>query len=168
VVGRGYHIALAREHAKTLFGLKDDEGLRKFLDDLEQRPDMRKSGRVFDIGTKWDPIHRCLTEGELDPVAGDFPLNHAVLGGKQLHKGSDYVASLVRPDMTRFIADALAELEEDDLRKKFLTLKSGSYQGPLDEKHFMDLWLTLQNLRVFYEAAADNLEAVVFTAKYQP
>jgi len=167
VVGRGYHIALPREHAKTLFGLKDDEGLRKFLDELEKRPDMRKSGRVLETGTSWDPIHRCLTEGELEASAGEFPLNHAVLGGKELHKGSDYTAVVVRPDMTRFIADALAEVQEEDLRQKFFALKPSSYQRPIDEKHFMEMWLTLQNLRVFFEAAADNLEAVVFTAKYQ-
>jgi hypothetical protein len=167
VVGPGYHIALAREHAKTLFGLKDDEGLRKFLDELSRQPQMRKSGRVLETGTKWDAIHRCLTDGELDPAGGEFPLNHAVLGGKSLHKGSDYVAVLVRPDMTRFIADALAELEEEQVRQKFFGLPSDSYAGPRDEKHFMEIWLALQNLRVFYEAAADNLEAVVFTAKYE-
>jgi hypothetical protein len=166
VVGPGFHIALAREHAKTLFGLKDDEGLRRFLDDLKTRPDMKKSGRVLETGTRWDPIHRCLTEGELDPAGGEFPLNHAVLGGKQLHIGSDYVAALVRPDMTRFIADALAELEEEALRQKFFDLKRTSYAGPIDEKRFMEMWLALQDLKVFYEAAADNLEAVVFTAKY--
>jgi hypothetical protein len=120
VVGRGFYIALAREHAKTLFGIKEDAALRKFLDELKTRPDMKKSGRVLDVGSLWDPIHRCLTEGELDPAAGDFPLNTAVLGGKRLHQGEDYVAVLIRPDMTRFIADALAELEEDDVRKKFL------------------------------------------------
>jgi hypothetical protein len=168
VVGPGYHIALTREHAKTLFGLKDDEGLRKFLDELRQRPDMKKSGRVLETGTNWDPIHRCLTEGELDPASGDFPLNHAVLGGKQLHHGTDYTAVLVRPDVTRFIADALAEVEEEGLRKKFFGLSPASCSRPLDEKHFMEMWLMLQNLRVFFEAAADNLEAVVFTAKFQP
>jgi uncharacterized protein DUF1877 len=167
VVGPGYHIALARDHAKTLFGLKDDDGLRKFLDDLQKRPDMRKSGRVLETGTNWDPIHRCLTEGELDPAAGDFPLNHAILGGKQLHKGTDYTAVLIRPDMTNFIADALAELKEEDLRKRFFALQSTTYKGPIDEKRFMELWLTIHNLRVFFEAAAANLEAVVFTAKFQ-
>ena len=30
----------------------------------------------------------------------------------------------------------------------------------------MALWLCLQNLKDFYDAAAENLEAVVFTAKY--
>jgi hypothetical protein len=167
VVGRGFHIALAREHAKTLFGLKEDAAIRQFLDELKARPDMKKSGRILDVGTLWDPIHRCLTEGELDAAAGDFPLNTAVLGGKQLLKGTDYTAVLVRPDMTRFIADGLGELEEDDMRKKFFALKGGSYTGPIDEKHFMEMWLRLLDLKVFFDAAAENLEAVVFVGKFQ-
>jgi hypothetical protein len=167
VAGRGFYIALARENAKTLFGLKDDASIRKFLDDLNAKPDMKKSGRLLDVGTLWDPIHRCLTEGELDPAAGDFPLNTAVLGGKQLLQGKEYTAVLVRPDMTRFIADALGELEEDDVRKKFFALKGGSYQQPIDEKHFMEMWLRLQDLKIFFEAASENMEAVVFTAKFQ-
>lgn len=167
MVGPGYHIALTREHAKTLFALKDDDGLRKFLDELARRPDMRKSGRVLENGTNWDPIHRCLTDGELDSSAGEFPLSHAVLGGKQLHQGNDYAAVMVRPDMTRFIADALAELDEEDLRKKFFALSPQSYREPINEKKFMEIWLAIQDLQVFFAAAADNLEAVVFTAKYQ-
>lgn len=162
--GRGFHIALAREHAKTLFGLKEDGAIRKFLDELKARPDIKKSGRLLDVGTLWDPIHRCLTEGELDPTAGDFPLNTAVLGGKQLLQGKEYTAVLIRPDMTNFIADALGELEEDDVRKKFFALQGGTYQEPIDEKHFMEMWLRLQDLKIFFDAAAENKEAVVFTA----
>ncbi len=165
VVGRGYHIALSREHAKRLFGQKDDENLRKFLDELIALPDMKKSGRLFDSGGTWEALHRCLTEGELDPAAGDFPLNHAILGGKQLHHGGDYVAALVRPDMTNFIAEALGDVKEEDLRKSFFGLPA-SYKQPKDEKAFMAVWLALQDLKVFYDAAAENLEAVVFTAKY--
>jgi Domain of unknown function (DUF1877) len=167
VVGRGYHIALAREHAKTLFGIKEDTALRKFLNELVVQPEMQRSGRVLDCGILWEAIHRCLTEGELDPAGGDFPLNHAVLGGKQLHRAADYTAVLIRPDMPRFIADALAELEEDDLRKKFFGLSKYSYNEPIDEKHFMEVWRRLQDLKVFFAAAAENMEAVVFTAKFQ-
>jgi hypothetical protein len=167
VTGPGYHIALARDHAKTLFSIKEDTALRQFLDDLKARPDMKRSGRVLESGKLWDPIHRCLTEGELDPAGGDFPLNHAVLGGKQLHQSADYTAVLIRPDMTRFIADALTEVEENDTRKKFFALNKESYKEPIDEKHFMEMWLMLQNLKVFFEAATENMEAVVFTAKFQ-
>jgi hypothetical protein len=167
VVGRGYHIALGRDLAKRLFGLREDAAILKFLEELKAAPDMKKSGRLLDTGTAWDPIHRCLTEGELDPNAGDFPLNHAVLGGKQLHQGTDYAAVLIRPDMTRFIADALAEVDEDDLRKKFFALKRDAQQPAPSEKEFTAVWLALQNLKVFFEAATENMEAVVFTAKYQ-
>ena len=165
MVGRGYHIALSREHAKRLFGQKDDENLRKFLDELIASPEMKKTGRLFDSGCAWDPMHRCLTEGELDPAAGEFPLNHVVLGGKQLHQGNDYVAALVRPDMTTFIVEAIGDVKEEDLRKAFFGLPA-SYKQPKDEKAFMAIWLVLQNLKEFYDAASEGLEAVVFTAKY--
>ena len=167
MVGLGFHIALSREHAKRLFAIKDDPSLAQFLEELRSLPEMRRSGRLLDSGTAWDAIHRCLTEGELDPAAGEFPLNHAVLGGKQLHRGPDSTAVLVRPDMTRFIADALEELNEDDVRKKFFALDPKSYREPIDEKHFMQIWIKLQDLKVFFQAAAENLEAVVFTAKWQ-
>jgi hypothetical protein len=167
VAGRGFLIALSREHAKQLFAIKEDASLIKFLDGLKGMPDLKKSGRILDLGTAWDPIHRCLSEGELDPAGGDFPLNHAILGGKQLHKGVDQTAVLVRPDMTRFIADALEELNEDDIRKKFLALNKQSYKEPIDEKHFMQTWIALQTVKDFYLATAENMEAVVFTAKLQ-
>jgi hypothetical protein len=165
VIGRGYHIALGREHAKELFAIKNDEALRKFLDDLRGRADMKKSGRVLETGTTWDAIHRCFTEGELDPAGGEFPLNHAILGGKQLYKGTDSTGVLIRPDMTRFIADALSELDQDSLRPKFFALAGATYDQPVDEKHFMQVWRMVQDLQVFFDAAAENLEAVVFTAK---
>ena len=90
-----------------------------------------------------------------------------MLGGKQLHKGTDYAAVLIRPDMTRFIADALDEVDEADFRQKFFGLNRDSYKQPIGEKEFTQLWIVLQDLQVFFEAAADNLEAVVFTAKLQ-
>ncbi len=167
MVGRGFHIALGREHAKRLFGIKDDQEILAFLEELKASPEMKKSGRLLDSGTAWDGLHRCLTEGELDPAAGDFPLNHAVLGGKRLYQGSDYVAVLIRPDMARFISDALDEVDEADFRQKFFALNRDSYKQPLGEKEFTQHWIVLQDLQVFFEAAADNLEAVVFMAKVQ-
>lgn len=145
--------------------MQDDENLRAFLDELRGSRDMIASGRVLDIGPTWDPLHRCFTDGELDPAGGEFPLNTVILGGKQLHRGDDYAAVLIRPDMVAFVEGALAEIEEEDLRQKFFNLPD-SFTGPRGEKDFMELWLQLQNLKVFFEAASENMEAVVFTAKY--
>ena len=167
MVGNGYLISLTREHAKRLFGQQDDLGLRQFLSELRNARDLKDSGRVLELGTLWDPLHRCLTDGELDPAGGEAPLNHAILGGKQLHRGNDYIAAMVRPDMTTFVAEALAEVKEDELRKKFFGLNPESYGRPINEKHFMEVWIALRNARILYEAAAENLEAVVFAGDLQ-
>lgn len=168
MVGNGYLIALSRDDAKRVFAQKDDDNLRRLLKELSNSTELKKNGRVLDLGSLWDPLHRCLTEGELDAAAGEPPLNLAILGGKQLHQGNDYAAGLVRPDMTTFVAEALGEIKEDDFRQKFFGLNPNSYQRPIDEKQFMQIWVALRNVRDFYEAAAENLEAVVFTGQYGP
>jgi hypothetical protein len=167
VVGNGYLISLTREHAKRLFGQQDDDRLRNFLGELRSAPDLKQSGRVLELGTLWDALHRCLTDGELDPAGGEPPLNHAILGGKQLHRGNDYIAAMVRPDMATFVAEALSHVKEDGLRQKFFGLNVESYGRPIDEKHFMEIWIALRNMRILYEAASENLEAVVFAGELQ-
>jgi hypothetical protein len=167
VVGNGYLIALAREHAKRLFAQQDDNTLRQFVEELRSSRELKESGRCLELGNLWDPLHRCLTEGELDPAGGELPLNQTILGGRQLHRDSDYVAAVVRPDMTTFVAEALEHVKEEAFRQKFFGLDPASYGRPIDEKHFMEVWVALRKVQVFYEAASENLEAVVFAGKYQ-
>jgi hypothetical protein len=166
VLGRGHYLALAREHAKRLFGIKEDAPLAAFMEELKTSPEMKKSGRCLDVGPVWDPLHRLMTDGELDPSGGDFPHNHIVLGGRQLHHGDDFSAILIRPDMVGFVSEALNELKQIEVREKFEALPA-SYAKPRGEKEFAELWLAVQKMRVFFDAAAENLEAVVFTVKYQ-
>jgi hypothetical protein len=165
VIGRGYYLALAREHAKRLFAIKEDAELAKFMVELKTSPEMKKSGRALDIGPAWDPLHRILTDGELDPGGGDFPQNHVVLGGKQLHHASDFSTILIRPDIVAFVSEALNELKQTEVREKFNALPA-SYTKPKGDKDFTELWLAILNLRTFLDAAAENLEAVVFTVQY--
>ncbi|HUE72552.1 MAG TPA: DUF1877 family protein [Pirellulaceae bacterium] len=167
MVGNGYLISLTREHAKRLFGQQDDDQLRQFLAELRSARDLKESGRILELLTLWDPLHRCLTDGELDPAGGEAPLNHAILGGRQLHRGNDYIAAMVRPDMANFVAEALSHVKEDELRQKFFGLNAESYGRPIDEKQFMEVWIALRNMRILYEAAAENLEAVVFAGELQ-
>jgi hypothetical protein len=167
VSGPGYHIALTREHAKRLFGLKEEPALREFFQELRTSNQLKKEGRVLESATVWDPLHRCLTEGELDPEGGDFPLNHAVLGGKRLVFADDLVAVLVRPDMTNFVAEGLAEVEEEDVRKKYFALDPAKYGKAPTEKEFQQVWLKLNELRTFFDEAAANLDAVVFVGVRQ-
>ncbi len=165
MLGRGYYLALAREHAKRLFGIKEDVPLAAFMEELKTSAEMKKSGRALDIGGVWDPLHRIMTDGELDPGGGDFPGNHVVLGGRQLHHGSDYSAILIRPDMVAFVSETLNELKQAGVREKFQALPT-SYTKSRGDKEFAELWLAIQNMRTFFDAAAENLEAVAFTVKY--
>jgi hypothetical protein len=165
VLGRGYYLALARDHAKRLFGIKEDAPLAAFMEELKTSAEMKKSGRSLDIGGVWDPLHRIMTDGELDPGGGDFPGNHVVLGGKQLHHAGDFSAILIRPDIVAFVSEALNELKQNDVREAFQKLPA-SYDKPRGDKEFTELWLAITKLKVFFDAAAENLEAVVFTVKY--
>jgi len=164
VTGSGYHVALGREHAKQLFTLKDDDSLRKFVEGLKNSKEIRSSGRLVDVQTHWAAIHCCLTEGELDPAGGEFPWNHVILGGKALHRGNDYLAVVVRPDMTKFIAEALGDLKQADFRAKFDAYRKDAPESARN-KEFVEVWRTLQELRVLFEDAATNMEAVLFTAE---
>jgi hypothetical protein len=166
VLGRGYYLALARENAKRLFGIKEDAPLAAYMEELKTSAEMKKSGRAIDVGGVWDPLHRIMTDGELDPGGGDFPGNHVVLGGKQLHHAADFSAILIRPDIVAFVSESLNELKQSEVREKFEGLPA-SYGKPQGDKEFIELWLAITKLRTFFDAAAENLEAVVFTVKYQ-
>lgn len=165
MLGRGYYLALAREHAKRLFGIKEDAPLAAFMEELRTSAEMKKSGRALDIGAAWDPLHRIMTDGELDPGGGDFPGNHVVLGGKQLHHAGDFSAILIRPDIVAFVSESLNELKQNEVREKFENLPA-TYAKPRGDKEFVELWLAITQMRTFFDAAAENLEAVVFTVKY--
>jgi hypothetical protein len=59
-----------------------------------------------EIDKAWDAIHRALTDGTLEP--GAFPLGRAILGGRQLHRGDDYIVALVTKLEVPAVAGALA------------------------------------------------------------
>jgi len=167
VVGPGYHIALSREHAKRVFANKDDASLPPLIAELLGDKTLKANSQILDVKRTWDAIHRCLTEGALDAEAGEFPLNHVILGGKKLHNGDDYVAVVVRPDMVTFIAEALHDVKEPDFRKAFFGLAEKGYDQPINEKEYSYIWHMVQEIRTFLEYCDEERFAVLFTGKYK-
>ena len=111
--GQGAHIILARDDAKKVFAATDDASVRKIVTELRNSKKHRELKLVLETGTSWDAIHRCLTEGTLDATAGEFPLNHTILGGKRLHQGPGFEAIMVRPDIVPYIAELLHHVKRE-------------------------------------------------------
>jgi hypothetical protein len=167
VVGPGYHIALSREHAKRVFGSKDDPSLRSLIEELKNDKSLKANSQVLDCKRYWDAIHRCLTEGTLDPEGGEFPLNHVILGGKKLHQGDDYIAVVVRPDMVTFIAEELHSLKEPDFRQRFFALEGKDYDQPINEKEYSYVWHMVQEVRTFFEYCDEERFALLFVGFFK-
>lgn len=165
VVGSGFLIALSRENAKRVFGQADDAGQMTLFEELRKSPELKKKGYILELAKAWDAIHRLLTEGTLEPTGGDFPLNAVILGGKPIHQGTDYAAAVVRPDLTPFIAEALAEITEEELQKKFVDLPQHGYDQGVADKDFDEVWRVTRLLQEFYDFCAAERLAVLFVGK---
>ena len=109
-------------------------------------------------------IHRCLTDGSLLYESGEYPLNHVICGGRQLHQGEEYTVSLVTPEQVRDISAALAPLTEDWMRERYFSLlKADSYDGEIGDEDFGYTWTWFESVRDLYRKAAASGRAVIFT-----
>jgi hypothetical protein len=165
VKGLGAHIILTRDHAKRVFGAPDDAALRSVIHELRLSKKLREAKLVLELGTNWDPIHRILTDGTTAPDAGEFPLNHAILGGKQLHRGPEFVACMVRPDIVTHVAVALHDFKRDVAQDAYRRIDSQQLGHEPNDKEFEVIWSGVQQVRLLFEDAANERCAVLFTVE---
>lgn len=167
MVGLGYHFALSRENAKRIFAAKGGEEIGALIAEFHGSKEMKANSQILPLKRTWDAIHRCLTEGELDPAGGDFPMNHVILGGKVIHNGDDYIAVVIRPDMLTFITEALHDLKEPEFRAKFFALGAKGYDQPLTDKEYALVWNALQEINGFFAYCEEERVAVLFTGAWK-
>jgi len=159
---RGVHFALTVDDAKRLFAAKGGDQVRQVIQELEEEETVWNE-RAYETDKAWDAIHRCLTDGTLDPAAGELPLNQAILGGRQMYSGEEYIAALVRPDFVPHVAAALQAIDRDDLRQRYNRLAETDYDGPFGDEDFQYTWDNFEGLVDFFRRAAENRHAVLFT-----
>lgn len=104
MASRGVHFAIAAEQAEALLAADGNDALMKLIEAIEEAWD---KDNLAESDKAWDAMHRCLTDGQLEYGNGSYPLNHCVLGPRQLHAGDDYIVSLVSPEEVRDVAKAL-------------------------------------------------------------
>ncbi|MEO8496676.1 MAG: DUF1877 family protein [Planctomycetota bacterium] len=161
--GDGSYIVLTREDAKELFSQPDDASVRAVAERLRKSPKHIKADLVLNCGALWDPIHRSLTDGTLGRDAGDFPVDHAVLGGKRLYQGTEFEAILIRPDIVPHVAAGLHDLKRAEFTERYMALDPNLYGKQPTETEGDEVWAMLKLIRQLFEDAGNEHAAVLFT-----
>jgi len=156
----GVHFALSPVQEQHLLVAADDD--EAVIESLEQIEDAWDDEHVVETDKAWDAIHQCLT-GALEFDAGAYPLSHAVLGGRHLYQGEDFIVSYVTAEQAQDVSAALAPIDEAWFRERLFALDLENYAGPHDEDDFGYTWQNFQDLRRFYEQAVADGRAVIFT-----
>lgn len=137
-----------------------DDGVGGLLEELEES--WSEDDLKVDTDKAWDAIHRCLTDGTVDPGGGEYPLSHAVLGGRHLH--DDYYVVYVTAAEARDVSEALEPVDRTWLRRRFDAIDDTDYGGARDDADFDYTWENFVDVRRFYRRAATAGRAVLFTA----
>lgn len=157
---RGVLFAIDDDTVRALLDADDDEEVMGVVEEIEEAWDEE---RLAETDKAWDAMHRALSDGTLDPEGGEAPLNRAILGGKHLHEGDDYLVVLVSKEEVPGVARALAAIDEPVLRERYFRLVPADYAPEYGEEDFAYTWSNLCDVVRLYERAARDGLAVVFT-----
>jgi hypothetical protein len=158
---RGVHFAITPAQERQLLAARSGRKLMELIEEIEdawERPFLVESDKA------WDAIHRCLTDGSLLYVSGEYPLNHCICGGRQLHRGRDYTVSFVSAPQVKEVAAALAKVTRAWMRKRYDKIDPHEYnEVEMGDEDFDYTWESFLDVRRFYKKAAEAGRAVIFT-----
>lgn len=157
----GVHFAVPAPVAKRLAASAgDDEALQELVGEIEDEWDAE---HLFETDKAWDALHRCLSDGTLDPEGGKAPLNQVFFGGRMLNEGDDYFVVLIGASQVARVAKALAKVTEAGLRARYDRIDPGDYDGEKGAEDWRYTWESFQGLPEFFARAAREKRAVIFT-----
>lgn len=157
---RGVLFAIDDTTTKRLLAARSDGALMKIVEAIEEEWD---DEFLTETDKAWDAMHRALSDGTLTPTGGSFPLNRALLGGKHLHRGDEYIVALVTRDEVPAVARALASIDDAAMRRRYQELVPRDYApeyGDDDREYTVE---TFRDVVDLYARAARAGRAVIFT-----
>jgi len=157
---RGVFFAISEATCKTLEDAESDDDVMNVVESLE---DDWVQENLCEVDKAWDAMHRAHSDGTLDYDAGEYPLNHAVLGGKQLLEGDHHIVTLVTPKEVGDVAMALVGVDEHAFRGRYADTVPHDYAPEYGDEDRDYTWAYLDELRRFYGRAAAAGRAVIFT-----
>ena len=156
--------ALTNTNAEQLLNIQGDKALEEFvIEDIGENWDEEW---LCDLDKSWDGIHRTLTDGELEWDNGEYPLNHAIMGGRQLYEGDDYIFTFVSPAQVADVAKAVNSVSDDEFRERYFKINRENYgfvPEQVSEKDYEYIAGWFEELKPFYAKAAAAGRAVLFT-----
>ena len=163
---RGVHFAIPDEEAQRLIAAvgNDERVVYIVQEEIEQKWD---EAHLCQSDKAWDAMHRCLSDGTLQLNCGSYPLTHCVLGGEQLHEGDDYIVSFVTAKQVSDVAQALLSLTKEWFRERYFAIDQNDYGMPPGFDYELDFeytWGYFEEVRNFYQKAANEGRAVIFSA----
>ena len=166
----GTHFAITADVAARLNHERPptSDDVTEFLEHLEsQYRALSAEGWTCSTDHAWDGIHRSLTDGMLEP--GPTPAHGCVLGAderfwvRRAGGSLEYIVNLLDPGAVRRVADAIRGIDRTELRRGYDRIDPESfYRLNMSEHDFEYTWENFQDLRAFFEHAADAKRWVVF------
>lgn len=163
----GVYFALTETESQKLLQAEGDAAVLGVIEEIEKRWD---KNWLQETDKAWDAIHRCLSDGTLR-CKGKTIMEKAVLGGKQLYEGSDYIISYLTPNEVREVTGAIKDITEEWFRKKYFGLQKGflgfkfsDYAGTINQEDFEYSWAYFTGIRDLFVKAASADRAMMFTA----
>jgi hypothetical protein len=156
----GVHFALTDEEANRLLAAGTDAAVINIVkEEIERRWDEEW---LQETGLAWDAIHHSLTDGTLEPKDSS-PLSKCVLGGRQLYHAHNYIVSYLNPNDTTEVFEAIKDIDRPWLEQKYYALDELQTGYGVDEDDFEITWSYFEELKNFFQRAAQHGRAVIFT-----
>jgi hypothetical protein len=161
MAGRGGFQAIAPDDVARLMALEGGERWDFAAGEVAARfsEDMDKT---------WAPIHCALSDGTIDGTLGEPPLCDAVLGDHLVYQSriGDYIYLKHPPEVVE-IAKALAVLTSDQFADKWEQVEPNPDSDALGlsftRAEAEEFWPCVEGMRAFYQRAATEGLAVLFT-----
>lgn len=130
-----------------------------------------------ELDKAWDPMHRMLTDGNLNFENKFPPLCNVIFGGEFLYglvreasgeisrpeTEDDEYMILKTPEQAEEIAKVLPNRTKEECRKCYYMIDEEDYGMPLDEEDFEYAWEYLQDSLDFWKKAAEEKRYVLFS-----
>lgn len=158
---RGVHFAIESKEAERLLAATSDDAVLEIIE--EEIEEAWDEEWLVETDTAWDAIHRCLTDGLLDIEPKFGPRGLAILGGRQLHQGEEYIIALVTPEEAGQVASSLAEIDPAWFRQRYDAIDPDDYGGPKSNEDFDYTWEYFKPLAAFFKRAGEAGRFVIFT-----